>query len=168
MSILVTDDKWMHEPQGLLDPDDELVLKEASVDAPAVVMNVREALEYAEKEEPEKFTELKKEQEKMAGRLLTREELPVFLQAGEVTYARFKDMMWHMNLAQAHEVRRMRVEERRTWRSVARACHLMITSGEWTWGRQIWIPPSNQLAGMALCHHAARLLGGDFMEPPWN
>jgi len=62
----------------------------------------------------------------------------------------------------AREIRRLRVEERLSWRGVARA-----TAD--AWGREaIWEPRSNQLAGMILCEVAARLLGEDYLEDPWN
>lgn len=58
-------------------------------------------------------------------------------------------------------VRRWRVEEGMTWRAVARAADDLFPG---IWGSQ----PSNQLAGLALCTAAARLLGEDAMGPLWN
>lgn len=65
-----------------------------------------------------------------------------------------------MNRARAKEVRHWRVDRRYTWRKVARAAHDL-------W-RVSWSPPSNQIAGMALCREAAQLLGEDYRRPPWN
>jgi len=49
-----------------------------------------------------------------------------------------------------------------SWRAVAEVAH-----GEWG-ADATWSPPSNQLAGMALCARAAELLGEDARAEPWN
>jgi hypothetical protein len=58
----------------------------------------------------------------------------------------------------AREVRRWRVEEDHTWRSVA-AC------ADETWGTDT---NGNQIFGRALCSASARLLGEDPDSEPWN
>jgi len=60
----------------------------------------------------------------------------------------------------AREVRAWRVDGGYTWRAVARAA-----SEAWD---APWEPPSNQLAGQALCEAAARMLGEDPEAEPWN
>lgn len=59
---------------------------------------------------------------------------------------------------QAAYVRRLRVDEGRSWRGVAWAC-AQAWGGDWE---------HNQLAGMALCERAAAMLGEDPNAEPWN
>lgn len=63
-----------------------------------------------------------------------------------------------VTLNEAEYIRKLRVEERGTWRYVAAKC-----SERWNgeWG-------SNQIAGMSLCKRAAVFFEEDFMSPPWN
>lgn len=62
----------------------------------------------------------------------------------------------------ARQIRHWRVSDNRTWRGVARRAHL-------AWGMDAkWSPPSNQLAGMALCETAALMLGEAPDAAPWN
>jgi hypothetical protein len=65
-------------------------------------------------------------------------------------------------------IRRKRVDERYSWRAVAR---WGFNEPRLNYGRlnpPAWWPPSNQLAGMALCEIAATLDGEDYRDPPWN
>jgi len=55
-------------------------------------------------------------------------------------------------------VRHLRVIQGFSWRAVARRCALLWGA---PWG-------SNQIAGMAICKKAARLLREDFLKEPWN
>jgi len=57
-------------------------------------------------------------------------------------------------------VRRWRTTGGCTWRAVAERAH-----ARWDGA---WSPPSNQLAGAALCTVAAEMLGEDPSEEPWN
>ncbi len=69
----------------------------------------------------------------------------------------------HMTQKQAEFIRKLRVDEGYSWRSVARACYKQ----HWTdWLR--WEPPSNQIMGMSLCKRAAEMHGEGYREPPWN
>ena len=58
----------------------------------------------------------------------------------------------------AVQVRVWRVDEERSWRAVAEAASELWGSG---WG-------GNQLFGEDLCAAAARVLGEDAREAPWN
>lgn len=58
------------------------------------------------------------------------------------------------------QVRRWRCERGFSWRRVAQRAHVHWAAA--------WDPPSNQLAGMALCQLSAAALGQNFREPPWN
>jgi hypothetical protein len=60
----------------------------------------------------------------------------------------------------ARLVRRWRVEELCSFPTIATRAHM-----EW---HGDWQPPSNQLAGVALCAAAARMLGEDPGEEPWS
>lgn len=67
--------------------------------------------------------------------------------------------------ALAARIRQLRCEEGYTWRAIALdVYHELDTKGE----VPNWSPPSNQLAGMALCKIAADLLGEDANKDPWN
>jgi hypothetical protein len=57
-------------------------------------------------------------------------------------------------------VRKLRVEEGYSWRSVAQACY-DAWQGDWE-------PPSNQLVGMAICEAAAAHFGEGYMDKDWN
>lgn len=63
--------------------------------------------------------------------------------------------------SQVDFVRRLRVEEGRTWRGVARRCHD-------EWPDADWDPPNDQAVGMELCERAAHALGEDWRREPWN
>jgi hypothetical protein len=88
------------------------------------------------------------------------EELEALAEMARATMDVFQRRVADMTLAQAQFVRRLRVEEGYTWRAVAHACYV-----EWSGD---WEPPSNQLAGMAICERAAYFWEEDYMEPPWN
>jgi len=67
-----------------------------------------------------------------------------------------------MNFKRAVRIRQLRVELNCTWRSVAAHSHE-------DWGEDAcWDPESNQLAGMSLCEYAAKFLGEDAKNEPWN
>ncbi|MFH0809049.1 MAG: hypothetical protein V2A77_01045 [Pseudomonadota bacterium] len=84
-------------------------------------------------------------------------ELTVLAEAGNKTYQSFRQHI-EVNQETASLIRRLRVDKSYSWRAVARFC-----SKRWRgpWG-------GNQIAGMVICEKAAKLLGEDFMEPPWN
>ena len=65
-----------------------------------------------------------------------------------------------MGKKQAAFVRDLRVEKLYSWRAVAQACYD-------AWGGD-WEPSFNQLVGMAFCEVAARRLGENYLEEPWN
>jgi hypothetical protein len=63
-----------------------------------------------------------------------------------------------MRVEHAQVVRRLRVDEGRTWRGVAAECS---RAWETDWD-------GNQIVGMFLCEVAATLLGEDPETEPWN
>ena len=84
-------------------------------------------------------------------------ELTVLAEAGNKTAEAFEKYI-HVNVATAKLIRKLRVEKDLSWRAVARFCSKLWTA---PWG-------GNQIAGMVICDKAAKLLGEDFMQPPWN
>jgi len=70
----------------------------------------------------------------------------------------------HMTKEQAEFVRKLRVDERYSWRAVARRCYGNHRFRDWS----KWDPPSNQIMGMALCERAAVMYGEDYEKEPWN
>ncbi len=168
MSVgFVTDDKWLLQ-KGKIDKDDRRVLKEAGKGGEVVRMSTRQMLETMQKDEPEKFRQFKENQEKQWGRQLTLEDIQELSRQGSDKFqayeAAFRDWMTEN---QALVVRQWRVNEHRSWRSVARCAWERVKRRQWP-GWKLWSPPSNQIAGMALCSVAARTLGGDYRKEPWN
>lgn len=82
-------------------------------------------------------------------------------QANE-THRHFLDLVrGGMKKRHARYIRQLRLANH-SWRLIARYCY----NRGWEWAR--WEPPSNQLAGMALCERAAELHGENYREEPWN
>lgn len=65
-----------------------------------------------------------------------------------------------MTQERARFVRKLRVDQDRTWRRVASECHAEF-NGDWD-------PPNDQAIGMELCQRAAELFGERWDEEPWN
>jgi hypothetical protein len=63
-----------------------------------------------------------------------------------------------MTKERAEFVRKLRVDEKNTWRGVAGECN-----DQWKgdWG-------SNQIMGMELCAAAAKFFDENYMKEPWN
>lgn len=66
----------------------------------------------------------------------------------------------------ARQVRRMRVENRWTWRKIAFRCYLNweIAKDRPDW----WIRRNDQYVGMILCRKAAKFFGEDLHKPGWE
>lgn len=150
----------------MLDPDDEQIIKDAKdggavlvtwdrvLRAAASGITPYEALDRAMVE----GTGTKEAQAEVS-RLhkLTPAKLTVMADAGNKTFQCFRQ---HIEVSRefAKLIRQLRVERDYSWRTVARFCS------------QVWRTPwgGNQLAGMVICEKAAKLLGEDFLQPPWN
>lgn len=150
----------------MLDPADEEVIKE-SVDGKAILvtwdkvlrqaaggLTPYEALEKAD-QEVGPCSEAKAEIANL--RRLSPEDLSALRDAGNQTYGYFREKI-EIDVLTAQMIRILRVKQNYSWRSIARHCsqYFNLPFG------------SNQLAGMVLCEKAAKALGEDFMEPPWN
>lgn len=144
-AILATRDRALHERESYkLEPEDEGLLATAD-GATSRVEEIRALLE---------------ETGAVVIMPVVLDELAQFIGAG--VYILRGQISRSMTTDRAREIRRLRVEERLSWRGVARA-----TAD--AWGQEaIWEPRSNQPAGMILCEAAARLLGEDYLEDPWN
>lgn len=160
---LVTEDRWMREPGGELDPTDREILKEVSHNGRVHVrvLNLQQAFETIKSTEPGKFQRYQESMEKQASKRLTFDELVKFSQKANERMQEFTGVAKGMTLAQAAQVRLWRVDNHMTWRSVARAAYME----RWF---HVWEPPSNQILGMALAERAAQFFKEDFREPPWN
>jgi hypothetical protein len=92
---------------------------------------------------------------------LSPAEAALASRAARRAYARFQRIAARaMTRGRAVEIRVWRVNLECSWRKIAELAHA-------GWGAK-WSPPSNQLAGLALCRRAAALLGEDALAPPWN
>jgi hypothetical protein len=67
-----------------------------------------------------------------------------------------------MTKDEAKLIKKWRIEEKYSWRMVAQnAYHAGIDNSDWE-------PPDNQIVGRELCDKAAKILGEDVNEHPWN
>ena len=150
----------------MLDRDDEQVLKDAKDGGAIFVTTDRVLREASGGITPHEALEMAmvegkgtKEAQAEVSRLHTLKpgELTVLADAANKTYQSFRQ---HIKVDQetANLIRKLRVDKGYSWRAVARFC-----SNVWRapWG-------GNQIAGMVICERAAKLLGEDFLEPPWN
>ncbi|MBA7701390.1 hypothetical protein ES703_110126 [subsurface metagenome] len=161
----VTDDKWVKEQGGCLDITDRQILNEASQNGRVHVrvINIQEMLEGIRETEPKKYRSFQKEMEKQAGKRLTFEEVVELGRKADERMKEFTKLTESISLAQAAQIRILRVDYHMTWRSVARTCYLE----KWP-NLRGWEPSSNQLMGMSLCEKAAEFFNENYREPPWN
>lgn len=94
---------------------------------------------------------------------ITAEMFAELTRAARATHATFTaSISAAMTEARARRIKAWRCDEGLTWRGVAEAAFQ-------DWGRAAtWAPPSNQIAGLALCQQAAAQLGEDPNTAPWN
>ena len=150
----------------MLDPDDEQVIKDAK-DGGAVlvtwdrVMRLAaggitpyEAMDQA-MAAPTGTPEARAEVSRL--RRLTPSQLCVMAEGANTTWEHFHQYI-EVNRDAAKLIRLLRVKQDYSWRAVARRCS------------EVWRAPwdGNQIAGMVICEKAAKLLGEDFLRPPWN
>lgn len=150
----------------MLDKDDEEVMKDAKEGGAVLVtwdkvlreaaggITPYECLEQANAE-GQGTTEAQAEVSRL--RSLTPQDLTALAEAGNKTYDAFREKI-EVNEAGAKMIRLLRVKKGYSWRAVARHCseYLNIPFG------------GNQIAGMVICQKAAKMLGEDYMAPPWN
>lgn len=154
--IFVTDDACMRN--GVLDETDKEIIRQAGNGGRVMIVNTEEAVKMAEADKGPKLPRPKKP---LAPGLLELKpkDMDLMDQAAAATVQLFQDEVARvMNDQRAAFVRRLRVDQRYTWRKIARTC---AEAWHTDWG-------SNQLAGMAICEHAARRTFEDYRKPPWN
>lgn len=150
----------------MLDRDDEQVIKDAKEGSAIIVTWDRVVRQAAGGITPYEVLDQvtaagirTKEARAEVSRLhkLTPSQLSVMADAGNKTYEHFRQ---HIKISResANLIRQLRVEKDCSWRAVARFCSLLWSA---PWG-------GNQIAGMVICEKAAKLLGEDFLQPPWN
>ena len=153
----------------MLDPDDEVVIKDAKEGGAVLITWDRvvrkaaggltpyemldKALDKAKTEgaAPEAVTELHRLHQ------LSPIELTKMREGADETVAMFRQ---HIQIGRdtAKLVRQLRVDEDYSWRAIARWASALLGA---PWG-------ANQLAGLVICEKAAKSLGEDFLKPPWN
>lgn len=151
-SVFVTNDRWMRLPGGRLDKTDRKIIRQAGKHVRVITME--EALDMMQKEEPEKFKNFHQEMNVKHGIVLTKEQLYDFACKANETKEEYRRIANLLTIGGAKAIRKLRVDEHLTWRSIAR---------RFTRGRD-----SNQILGMALCDRAAQMCNEDYMKEPWN
>lgn len=120
--------------------------------------------DFAEGSDAQKFCSESVEGGPLTGMIeLTMEKVEELAKAAQETMALFRESIGkQMSMTRAARIRELRVDMEMSWRSVASQTFV-------DWGTDAdWEPPSNQLAGTALCEAAAKLLKQYYMQPPWN
>jgi hypothetical protein len=148
----------------MLDPDDEQVMKDAKDGGAILVtwdrvlreaaggLTPYEALDQA-KAEGKGTPEAQAEVSRL--RTLSPRDLTVLGEAANETYELLREKI-EVDQATASLIRVLRINKGYSWR--ARHCSEFIKA---PFG-------GNQIAGMVICEKAAKILGEDFLEPPWN
>ena len=167
IAYFVTTDMRMKD--GKLDPDDAAIIGDMKIVTP------EEALELQKQEDAEEKAagkKKKKEPEKPlpeGHQRLTPEMMEKMAGPAREALQHYQDLsaavVTRLNLAPF--VRQLRIEEKRTWRAVARGVHEKLAEDRNLPG-PLWEPISNQIVGMSLCKVAAETHDQDYMEPPWN
>jgi hypothetical protein len=150
----------------MLDPDDERVIKDAK-DGRAVLVTWDRVLRLAAGGmTPYEALDLAKtagtgppkaQAEVSQLRKLSPADLTALAETANKTYEHFRQYI-PVTRKVAKFVRYLRVEKDLSWRSIARY-YSFVWEGPWG---------GNQLAGMIICEKAAKLLGENYLEPPWN
>ena len=150
----------------MIDPDDEQIIKDAK-DGGAVLVTWDRVLRQAaggltpyeamDKAIAEGNGTKKAQAEVSRLRKLSPADLTALADAGNKTCELFRQKLEVDELG-AKLIRHLRVDKEYSWRAISRHC-----------SRYLKAPfGGNQLAGMAICEKAAKALGEDFMQPPWN
>jgi hypothetical protein len=152
----------------MLDREDEEVMKEAKKGGCILVTRDRVLREAANGITPEELLEQvqaripdqrtpEAEAEISSLRSLTRADMMALSESGDKTVESFCQKI-EVNEVGAKMVRVLRVKQAYSWRAIARHCseYLNLPFG------------GNQLAGMVICDKAAKILGEDYLAPPWN
>jgi phosphoserine aminotransferase len=151
LTYFVTNDKWLRLPGGKLDKIDKKLLK--NMGKHSGVVNMEAMLDIMQKETPEKFEELHREQNIKFGKILTVPEFYELATKANETMKQFEPIIASLLTdTGAKIIRQWRVDEHLTWRSIARR----------------FSKDPNQILGMALCQRAAQMCGENYLKDPWN
>lgn len=150
-AVFVTNDKWMRVPGGRPDKTDRKILRQAGKHVRVITMT--EALDIMQKEEPEKFKQFHQEMNLKHCIVLTVPQLYELSEKANETMEQYKKVANLITVDGAHLIRKWRVDEHLTWRSIARR----FSGGD-----------SNQILGMALCERAAVMCNENYYKDPWN
>lgn len=162
-TIFVSDDARLRD--GKLDPVDEEIMRQAGGGGKVFHMNSEEALAFAGIDDvaapigPVEREVGRHTAEQPGLRRLSEDDVHDLVGAAAETWQLLRrEARAAMTEERAAYVRKLRVDRKYTWRSVARAC-----SDAWDtdWG-------SNQIAGMSICEAAAQYSFEDYRKPPWN
>ena len=99
--------------------------------------------------------------EQEEGQIITPEELIAFTKLAYERKLEF-DVVALAGMTMERALRIKQLRSKLSWRAVA-----TITHDEWG-AEAMWEPPTNQIAGMALCETAAKLLQEDYKKFPWQ
>ncbi len=168
--VVITNDKWVIDKEGTLDIDDAALIKAASDGGRLKVriMSLKDVLIEMKDKEPENYKKLVEhlhipKNDTVALVSLTPEQLSELARQGGKTLALFRTMAIDMQLDEARKIREWRIFDRMSWRAIARGAF-----EEGFLRSQVWQPASNQIMGMVLCERAAKMLGENYYEGPWN
>lgn len=150
-AVFVTNDKWMRVPGGQLDKTDRKILRQCGKHVRVITMT--EALDIMQKEEPAKFKQFHQDMNLKHGIVLTVPQLYELSERANETMQEYKHIANLITVDGAHLIRKWRVDEHLTWRSIARRF-----SGN----------NPNQILGMALCERAAVMCNENYYKEPWN
>jgi hypothetical protein len=156
-TYFITNDARMRD--GVLDPVDKEVLKQAGGGKRAIIVTPEEFSDLSAKLPKGGFSPPAPHNPQL--HKLTPEDMEVLGREGAAVVKHFQQEARRLLKADERKaafVRRLRVDQRLTWRAIARACS---TAWKTDW-------ESNQLAGMAVCECAAEWFLEDYMKPPWN
>lgn len=163
--IFVTDDKWLIQPGGLLDPDDQKILDQARQAGDLKIMNLEDANKYMETIDPADITAEPEGTTLPEGIMAVTPDMLKDITRNATNASGMCTIYFSalITLVEAAQIRFWRIHERRTWRSVARCAYEY-----WPYWPNRWYPPSNQVIGSELCKAAAKVFKENFLQDPWN
>jgi hypothetical protein len=168
VAYFITTDTRMKD--GVRDPDDAAIIGNMKVVTPEEAVDLQKQEEAAEKAAGRKRKKKEPEKPLPEGHIrLTPELMEQMSGPAREALQHYQELsaavVTRLNLAAY--VRQLRIDEKRTWRAVARGVHEKLAEDRNLPG-PLWEPVSNQIVGMSLCKVAAETHDQDYMQPPWN
>jgi len=168
VAYFVTTDMRMKD--GTLDPDDAAIIGDMKIVTPEEALALQEQEDAQEKPAGLKKKKKEPEQPLPAGhQRLTPEMMEQMAGPAREAIQHYQELSAAVvtRLDLASFVRQLRIDEKRSWRAVARGVHEKLAEDRKLPG-PLWEPISNQIMGMSLCKVAAETHDQDYMQPPWN